>query len=411
MTLLAAASRRPAERTLPPIFDRLVVVLTVQAHLFGLFVMVSNRHAYRSFQAELVVWLVSFLIPLVGLGVALRTGGVLSGGAFALAALALAGVDVGCALLVPRSQVGGEAMWNWSVLGVSVLTLVPFRPVRDIIGLTAVHGLATIGCLAWGAGQGSVTAYVVVWALNGALLPALAAAQFVGLYLNAVRSRQRAAAQELTTLSATLAAGAVQLDTERRLTRLRDETVPLLRAVASGEVSPSDPRNTELARRLSGDLRRELLESRSGTWFLEALEHSVAGGGPGAEQDEGADGGSARSAPDLFDPRHCLERLSETDRASLAVLIQSLRRGREWDRVSVTLAPQTHGYLTDRFAEQDATAAELLVIALGAPARAATGDLVVQAAAARLGAVLASESAHILTADATVRFQPVTTSR
>jgi hypothetical protein len=380
------------ERTLPPIFDRLVVILTVQAHLFGLFVIVSNASSYYSVEAELVVWLVSLLIPLVCLGVALRTGGVLTAPAFAAAGAAMLGVDVACALLVPRAQLGGAQMWNWSVLGVSVLTLVPFRPVRDILGLTALHGLATVGCLAWGFGQPSVNSYILVWALNGAVLPALAAAQFVGLYLHAVRSREQAAVQELASLSATLAAGAVQQDTQARLARLRDETVPLLRAVASGELSPSDPRSAERARRLSDDLRRELLESRSGSWFLE-------------------DGVTARWAPDLFDPGHCLERLSETDRASLAVLIRSLRKGRDWERVSVTLAAQTQGYPDDRYAQDDATQAELLVIALGRPARAAAGDLVVQAAASRLGAVLASESTHILTADATVRFQSVTTSR
>jgi hypothetical protein len=380
-------AERGASRALPPVFDRLVMILTVQNHVFAAFLIVQERAYFRSLAAVVGVWLCSFAVPLVCLVAARRHGGVLPIRAFVLSGVALIAIDLALLGLVPAAQLGTPAMWIWGTVGVTVLTLAPFRPTRDILFLAASQAACCVAATGWAAGRRGVDGFRVLGDLNAVLVPALAAAQFIGLYVVALRSREQAATDEMAARGRLMAAAAVESDTVTRLARVRSKTVPLLRAVIAGQISLDDPGAMAEARRMSDELRRELLESRSGAWLI---------GRPPRETSEAA----RTQVPDLLDPQHCLERLSDADRASLTAFIEALYDQREWDRLSVALVSSS-----DEGGDRDLTAA-LTVVALGSSAAAAARDRVVVAAARGLRASLASESPGVLTADAILHLHP-----
>jgi hypothetical protein len=374
-------------RTLPPVFDRLVVILTVQNHLFAGFVIVQQRPHFRSIAAVIGVWLCSFAVPLVCVVLARRHGGVLTRRAFVLAGAGLIAIDLALLAQVPRALVGTSAMWIWGTVGVTVLALAPLRPMRDIVRLAATQATCCLASMAWAWGEPSVTGFRVLADLNGVLVPALAAAQFIGLYVVALRSREQISTQATAARARMMAAEAVESDTVRRLARLRAEAAPLLRAVVAGRARLDDPEAMADARRLSDHLRRELLESRSGAWLIGLPASQVTAV-------------SERTrVPDVLDPQHCLERVSDTDRASLTAFVNALYDEGEWDRLTVALVSSS-----DRASDLDPTAA-LTVVALGTMAPHAAEGLVVMAAARELGARLTPESARILTADATLHLR------
>jgi hypothetical protein len=379
---------RGRARALPPVFDRLVVILTVQNHLFAAFVIVQQRAHFRLIAAVVGVWLCSFAVPLVCVVLARRHGGVLPGRAFVLAGVGLIAIDLALFGLVPLALVGTSAMWIWGTVGVTVLALAPLRPTRDIVCLAAAQAVCCVALMAWAWGQPSVDGFRVLADLNGVLVPALAAAQFIGLYVVALRARERIAVQEMTARASMMAAEAVESDSVRRLARLESDVVPLLRAVVAGRVQLKDPGTMAAARRLSDDLRRELLESRSGAWLI---------GRPASRVPAAA---ARTRVPDLLDPHRCLERLTDADRASLTVFVDALYDEREWDRLTVALVAAT-----DR-APGTAPTVALTVVALGSAAATAAEDLVVVAAARELRASLILESAGVLTADATLHLRP-----
>ena len=363
-------------RAFPQIFNRLVVILTVQAHLFGLVVIAQFVRDYRWLAACLALWAVSLAVPMACLNVARRADGALPTAPFLTAIGTLLTVDLGLTAVVPVADRGGGAMWNWGVIGVTILGFAALHPARDVLLVAAGHSLLAVAVTATALHQPEVGVFSLLVVANAAATPALAAAQYLNLYGRAVQLREQAVAERRQTQTRRAAEEAIEEDAAQRLRALRAEVVPLLASVADGTAAVDDPDIAQLAHRLGAGLRRELVAARSGRWLLLA---SMAA--PGAKASPGP-------SVDLLDPHRCLGRLRDADRATLAALLGVLHRYAGWQRLSVALAPE------------DALATAIVtVVATGSRARAAARDAAVVAAARQLDARLHLATSDVLVAE------------
>jgi hypothetical protein len=358
------------QRAFPQIFNRLVVILAVQAHLYALVVIVLSPASYGSLPACLALWAVSLAVPMGCLLLARRTGGALPTGPFLAASVLLIGVDLALAAVVLPSDRNGGAVWSWGVIGVTILGFAAFRPARDVLIVAAAHGLTAIGVTATAPDRSGAAAFAVLVAANAAVTPALAAARYLNLYIRAVQLREQAAADRRRIQTRYAAEQAIEEDAAWRLRSLQAEAVPLLAGVADGTLAADDPQVARLARRLGADLRRELVTARSSQWLLPV---SRADPGPSVE---------------LLDPHHLLGRLDDTGRAALAALLSVLRGAADWQRLSVALAQ-----------EDDSAAAAVTVVATGPDAAIVARDPAVAAAARQLGARFGLEAGDVLVAE------------
>jgi hypothetical protein len=357
-------------RAFPQIFNRLVVILAVQAHLYALVVIAGSKASYRSLPACLALWVVSLAVPMTCLVLARRTRGALPTVPFLAASVLLVAVDLGLTAVVRLPDRGTGAMWNWGVIGVTILGFAALRPARDVLVVAGVHGLVAVVVTATAPGQAAAIAFAVLVAANAAVTPALAAARYLDLYIRAVGLREQAAADRRRIQTRQAVERAIEEDAAGRLRSLQAEAVPLLAGVANGTLATDDPQVARLARRLGADLRRELMAARSSQWLLLA---SPAGAGPGP-------------SVELLDPHRLLGRLADSDRLALAALLSVLRGFADWQRLSVALA-------------EAGESAAVTVVATGPAAAAATQDAAVVAAADRFGARLGREASDVLVAE------------
>jgi hypothetical protein len=372
-------------RAFPQIFNRLVVILTAQAHLFGLVVIAQFARDYRWLPGCLALWVVSLSVPMTCLVVARRSGGALPTGPFLAAVATLLAVDLALTALVPVPDRAGGAMWNWGVIGVTILGFAALRPARDVLFVAAGHSLIAVAVTATALHQPGVGAFDLLVVANAAATPALAAAQYLNLYVRAVGLREQAVAERRRIQTRRAAEEAIEEDAARRLQALQAEVVPLLAKVADGAAAADDPQVARLAHRLAADLRRELVTARSGQWLLLASTAAPEEGGvtsPGA-------------SVDLLDPQRCLGRLRDADRAALTALLGVLHGYSDWQRLSVALA-----------AEEALAAATITVVATGSQAGRAARDAAVAAAARQLGAGLHLETSDVLVAERTLALAP-----
>ena len=365
--LLDMPTRR---RAFPQIFNRLVVILAVQAHLYALVVITGSGASYRSLPVCLALWAVSLAVPMTCLVLARRTRGALPTVPFLVASVLLVAVDLGLTAVVRLPDRGTGAMWNWGVIGVTILGFAAFRPARDVLVVAGVHGLTAIVVTATAPGQAAAVAFAVLVAANAAVTPALAAARYLDLYIRAVGLREQAAADRRRIQTRHAVERAIEEDAAWRLRSLQAEAVPLLAGVANGTLATDDPQVARLARRLGADLRRELMAARSSQWLLLT---SSAGTGPGP-------------SVELLDPHRLLGRLADSDRLALAALLSVLRGFADWQRLSVALA-------------EAGESAAVTVVATGPAAATAAQDAAVVAAADRFGARLGREASDVLVAE------------
>jgi hypothetical protein len=373
--LLDMPTRR---RAFPQIFNRLVVILVVQAHLYALVVIVQSPASYRSLPACLALWAVSLAVPMTCLFIARRTRGALPTVPFLAASVLLVAVDLGLTAVARAPDRGTGAMWNWGVIGVTILGFAAFRPARDVLLVAGAHGLTAIGVTATTPALPATVAFAVLVAANAAVTPALAAARYLDLYIRAVGLREQAAADRRRIQTRHAVEQAIEEDAAWRLRSLQAEAVPLLAGVADGTLAPDDPQVAALARRLGADLRRELVAARSSQWLLSV---SWSGADPGP-------------SVDLLDPHRLLGRLADTDRVALAALLSVLRDFADWQRLSVALAPEP-----PEPPESDPASAVVTVVATGPDAATAARDAAVAAAARQLGARLGLEASDVLVAE------------
>jgi hypothetical protein len=371
----------PADRPLPGVFDAIVVFLLVQAHLAALFTVLRFATDFRSLESTLTLLACSLAVPLACLGVTrARGGGDLPLPAFVAAGVALLAVDVASAWLTYPHRIGAPSFWAATATGVTLLAISPYRPPRDVVALAVAHTAVIAALLAAHAGQPAVQPFAVIGALSAAFVPAVAGAAFVRYFVRAVRRRQHAVAEQTRAQSQVVAAAAITGDADHRLARLRTEVLPLLADVAAGRRPVDDPEAARLAQRLSAELRRELVEARSGAWLLQAPV-------PALDADE--PGGSDQAWPGvvLLDPERLVGRLASHDRAALGAVLAELRAVDGWAEVSVALST---AYLERGSVGGVDGTAFVTVVARGAGPRPEV-DPRVAAAAARAGCTVGLE--------------------
>jgi hypothetical protein len=318
-------------RPLPPSFDAVVVFIVTQAHLVSLITVWPWAGRYRAFPATLALLGLSLVVPLACVVTARwRGGGDLPLAAFVAASGVLLGVDVAVAATVRPAYIGTPAYWPSIAIGVTLLALCPYRPPQDLIVVAAGHALVIVAVLALHRDQPSVEPFAVIVHLSAAVIPAVAAAEFVRFYVRALRRRQDVVAEQARAQSRVTAAAAIQEDADRRLARLRTEVLPFLSDIAEGRRPVDDPQGAGTAQRLSADLRRELVEARSGAWLLSAPVAAFAG--PSTPDEDGWPGIV------LLDPQRLVGRLDSGDRAALSAVLAAVRGVGGWAGVSVAMS-------------------------------------------------------------------------
>jgi hypothetical protein len=388
--LLDMPTRR---RAFPQIFNRLVVILTIQAHLFALVLIVQSARAYQSLPACLALWMISLAVPMACLIVARRADGALPTVAFLGAAGVLIVIDLAVTALVRLPDRGGGAMWNWGVIGVTILGFAALRPARDVLLVAAGHGLLAIAVTATALHYPGVGAFALLIVANAAVTPALAAAQYLNLYVQAVHLREQAVADRRQIHTRLAAEEAIEEDAAGRLQALRAEVIPLFTGIADGTLAVDDAHVALLAHRLGSDLRRELTAARSGQWLLPVSR---------AAQRDTKDTSPAPRV-DLLDPHRLLSRLQDADRAGLAALLDVLHSFADWQRLSLAMAPEDNRPAAPGGSPSAATAT---VVATGSDAAAACRDAAVVAAARQLGAGLHLETSDVLVAETSRALSP-----
>jgi hypothetical protein len=271
------------------------------------------------------------------------------------------------------------------------------RPARDVLIVAAGHSLLAVAVTATALNRGSVDAFSLLIVANAAATPALAAARYLNLYIQAVQLREQAAADRRQIQTRQDAAEAIEKDAAGRLRSVWAEVLPLLSGVADGTVAVDDPQVAGLARRLATDLRRELVAARSGRWLLPA--------GPAAAGEAEA---ASPASVDLLDPSRLLGRLQDADRTALTALLGILHGCGDWQRLSVALAPEDgDGDPASPGGDRDVTgAAAVTVVATGAGADAACRNAAAAVAARKLSARLHLEAPDVLVAETSLTLRP-----
>jgi hypothetical protein len=379
----------PADRPLPGIFDAIVVFLLVQAHLVGLFNVLRFATDFRSLGGTVTLLACSLAVPLACVAATrARGGGDLPLPAFVTAGVVLLVVDVASAWLTYPERFGGPSSWAATATGVTLLAISPYRPPRDVVALAVAHTVVIAALLAAHAGQPAVQPFAVIGALSAAFVPAVAGAELVRYFVRAVGRRQQAVAERTRAQSQVVATAAITGDADRRLARLRTEVLPLLADVAAGRRPVDDPEAARLAQRLSAELRRELVEARSGAWLLQA---------PVPALDAGESGGPDQAWPGvvLLDPERLVGRLASHDRAALGAVLAELRAVGGWAEVSVALST---AYL-------ERGTASVTVVARGVRRRTDI-DPRVAAAASRAGCTVGLEGPKSCVVEGRLAVQP-----
>jgi hypothetical protein len=254
----------------PPVAGsrRTLLSVVVIGQLFALALMISSWPLYRHPLAVLLVWVaMSAVLPLTTL-VAGRAGGGLSGRAVTPVILLLAVADV----VVPAEAVGqriGQAAWNWSAVALALLALAVYRPAPEMIACGLLH---TAAVFAWAlADVTPIEPGTAILIAAGAIIPPLAAAQFVNFYVGVLGEREEAGRGAARIAAREAGEMAVEQDGRRRLARIRTEVAPVLARVVAGAELPLDAHHSADAGRAAARLRAQLLAGRDLDWLLRSV--------------------------------------------------------------------------------------------------------------------------------------------
>ena len=340
----------------PPVARSRRTLLTVCAlgQLFALSLLISCWSLYRHPFVVLAVWVaMSTVLPLATL-VAGRAGGGLTGRAVTPVFVLLAVADV----VVPAEAMEqriGPAGWNWGAVALSLLALAVYRPVPEVIACTLLHAAAVIG---WALVETMpLEPGTVVLVAAGAVLPPLAAAQFVNFYVGVLGEREEAGRRAARIAAREVGEAAVERDGRRRLLRIRAEVAPVLGYVVGGGPLPLDAGHAAMAARAATRLRSQLLAGRELDWLLRSA---------------GPEDGEVVDVQVLSDPV-ARRQLDDETRSAVGSLVGLLRRHRSWEQMAVTITAREPADLA------------VTVVATGEGAAAAGTDPAVHTAARRLG--------------------------
>jgi hypothetical protein len=247
-------------------------------------------------------------------------------------------------LSLPPAERLGPAAWNWGSGAVVITAVAAYRTAGQ--GVAAALGHAGVGVgLAVAAGNWNPTALAVM-AIT-CLIPPVAAANYLQLYLDGLRRRQQAVEVGRRTAAARAVEHQQRQSVLDQVEWIKNKVTLLLESVGGDDAAPCDAAVRQEARELSTALRRELDESRSRGWVLHASAAGAAVdvlGSPGLLDDDG--------------------------RAAIAALVELLGRHTSFRQIGVTVSAADGG----------APAVEVTVVASGPASVLAYRDPAVQAA-------------------------------
>lgn len=345
-----------------PNVGRLVIAVGSVGVVFALSQLLMSWHEYSTPWPALVAWLATAAVPPVAVAAATRHGGVLPSRVLVVLALVLLAVDLVVPALVPAPARLGAATWNWGSAAVVLLGIAAYRPAREVVALAVGHALAGVGTAVLSRKAGGLDPIAVTLLVSGALIPPVAAAQFLAFYVRGLSGRQDALRVRREVEAARRITEAVRRDSDARLSSLRADTLPLLEHVARDAELPLPPETARTARRLAEALRGELVASRTRGWLVTALR-----------------------------PRHgdveivvegAHDRLDQPGRSTVAALVSLLDTHEGWRSFRVTVA--------------GGHPLSAVVLATGTAAGAASADPALRAALARLGATAWLEERDVL---------------
>lgn len=355
------ATRRWRYPAAPPAVERsgrTLVVVGAFGQAYAVLLMAGSWGSYDRPWIVLGCWVAMTAVPVVLTGAAaVRADGTPGPLAVVPAVAVLAASDVVVPALAGPGERLAEGAWNWGAVAIMLLLLSVYRPAAEVLVLTAGHALAV---LLWAFVPGPdrpVDPVNLVLVLSGCVIPPLAAAQFVGFYLEGLRRRQDAGHRERDLRARAAAEEAVSVDRQERLARLRADAMPILRDIAEGAPLPLYPERAAAARRVAERLRRELAEGREVDWLLRRQIGADRGDGVDVQVVTGL--GASRL-------------LTDEPRAAVAAVVNLLRRHPGWDRITLTMAGAEDGSVA------------LALVAQGEAATVAVQDAAVRAAAAQL---------------------------
>jgi hypothetical protein len=197
--------------------------------------------------------------------------------------------------------------WVPTTLGLFVVAMSPYRPVRELIGFTAVSGtLVGAAALLGGASSGPPPA-PLAFAL-AAVTPTFALAVAAAVYSKDIgeagAERRRRSEASTSALSGELQGGIVRGVRRMRMASLGSDVSPFLQRLAgSGRITESDRQE---ARGIADSLRRTLVDVADRSWL-----------------DDLTVGRSTEGLPpfSVDDPDHVARRMSRDQRTALRALI------------------------------------------------------------------------------------------
>jgi hypothetical protein len=352
---VAAITRLWAGSRPPQVAGSSRTLLTVCAigQLFALSLLAGSWSVYRHPILVLAIWVaMSVALPVATL-IAARARAGLTGRAVFPVMVLLGVAD----FVVPAQSAGqpiGPAAWNWGAVAISLLALAVYRPVPEVIVYTLLHAGAVIGWVVLETQSEEPGTVVLVVVL--AMIPPLAAAQFVNFYVGVLGEREEAGRRAARIAAREVGEAAVEQDGRRRLLRIRAEVAPVLSHVVAGALLPLDAEHAAAAARAAARLRAQLLAGRELDWLLRSI----------GSDDEVID------VQVISDPP-ARRLMDDETRSAVGSLVGLLRRHRPWDGLAVTITTRESAELS------------VTVVATGERAESAGADPAVETAARRLG--------------------------
>lgn len=295
-----------------PLLGRLLVAVSAVACGLAGWAMVRSWDAYSSPVLVVAAWLVTVATVPIAVRRILLTRAVTPVTMAGVVSAVLV-VDVVVPTLLDPALRTTPAAWNWRSGAVLACVFSAYRPPRDVGLLAGAHAAVAVA-FAVAAGGTTPTAVVVLAMICAA--PPLIAATYLARYTESLLNRRTAVDLHTRTTALRAAEQAQRQSVLDEVASIRSRIIDLLESVGDGQRPPAGADVRQEARDLSAALRRELDETRSRGWV-------AAGGTP--------DGGPP---VDVLGPASLLD---DDARASVAALVELLRRHQDLRQITVTV--------------------------------------------------------------------------
>lgn len=338
----------PTEAAIPGV-DRIMLVASGLGAVLSAAYLGGWWSVYRSAPIVVALWVVSAAV-VPALVWSVRRAGRLTNRAFGGVLVVLLVLDLGVPAMVPIELWYQSAAWNWGGVSLILFTLAGYRSVREVTAVTLVHG-------ALGVAQApflpAVDPVDIIQFVMGTLIPPLAAAHYLSLYVAGLKARALAVERHRTGVAAAAAEQQARRLVDERLAAVRPQLLALLDDVAAGRAVPLRDVDRARAERLARLVRRELDESLVAARSLLPRGTTSSPGLASSEE------------PDL-DVLGSPGLLPLPDRLTLAAVVEVLAGTPGCRRITVTVLPADPPERADHEGAAPVDRVEVVLVAAGA---------------------------------------------